>query len=309
MDQMRAVVAFHSPFYTPLHVAHRLGAFRQEGLDVSITTPPPGGSVDMILDGRADIALSGVMRGLVLADCGGPRLVAIAEVNSRDGFFLLSRRPLPGFRWRDLEGARLALFGLAPTPWMCLQDVLRRHGGDPAKVITLPGLDPAAGVAALSRGEADFLQAGQPTAEELVDAGAAHIAAAQAPGVGHVPYSSLIVTPEVMRSRPELCERAVRALARALVWLRAQDGPAVADLIAPDFPEIPRARLGRVVARYLSAGTWAEGPRQDRDAFDRLAGALVSGGLIGRAAPYTALVDDRFAVAATLSAGAPPPGA
>lgn len=295
---IRVVVAFHSTFYTPVHVADRLGSFREEGLDATLMIPPPGGTVDMIQRGEADLALSGVMRSFVQVDRGGPRLTAIAEVNSRDGFFLLSRTPVRRFAWHDLEGKRLALFGLAPTPWMCLQGVLREHGVDPAKVQVLQGLDPGAGVATLASGAADFLQTGQPTAEELVEEGAAHLAAPQAVAVGHVPYSSFVVTPEVRKNRPELCEKSVRALTRALRWMSRQPGDAIADLIAPDFPEIRPALLRKVVTRYHAAGTWAAGPRQDRRAFDRLGQMLVTGGLIRHAAPYEDLVDDTFAEAA-----------
>ncbi|MBI2219068.1 MAG: ABC transporter substrate-binding protein [Candidatus Rokubacteria bacterium] len=303
MDRIRIVVAFHSPFYTPVHVAHRLGAFRDEGLDATLRIPPPGGTVDMIQTGDADLALSGVMRSFVQADRGGKHLVAIAEVNSRDGFFIVSRRPASGFAWRDLEGKRLALFGLAPTPWMCLQLALREHGVDPGKVHALEGLDPAAGVAALENGDADYLQTGQPTAEELVEEGRAHLVTPQAPGVAHVPYSSFIVTPEVRRDRPELCQRAVNALARALRWMAGHDGAAIADLIAPDFPEIRPPLLRNVVTRYHGAGTWSDGPRQDRAAFERLGGALVAGGLIRHAAPYESLVDDSFAQTAARTVG------
>jgi NitT/TauT family transport system substrate-binding protein len=299
MDPIRIVVAFHSPFYAPVHVAHRLGAFRDEGLEAMRRVPPPGGTLDMIQTGAADLALSGVMRSFVQADRGGTHLVAIAEVNSRDGFFLVSRRPANGFAWRELEGRRLALFGLAPTPWMCLQMVLREHGVDPGKVHVLEGLDPGAGVAALERGDADYLQTGQPTAEALVEEGRAHLVTAQATGVAHVPYSSFIVTPAVRRDRPDLCQRAVNALARALGWMARHDGEAIADLVAPDFPDIPPPLLRKVITRYHAAGTWADGPRQDRAAFERLGAALVAGGLIRHAAPYESLVDDSFAQAAS----------
>jgi NitT/TauT family transport system substrate-binding protein len=303
-ERARIVVAFHLPFYTPLWVAERRGAFREEGLDVTIVTPPPGKTVDMIMSGEADLALSGVMRSFILADRPEPRhLVAIAEVNSRDGFFILSRERADGFRWSDLAGKRLALFGLAPTPWMCLQDVMRRNGVDPGTITLLHGLGVAEGIAALRDGGADYLQTGQPMAEELLEDGVAHLAAAQAPGVGHVPYSSFIVTPEVRRTRPDLCEKAVRALARALRWMAGQGGGAIADLIAPEFPDTRPAILHQVVGRYHAAGTWSDGPRQKREAFERLGAMLAAGGLIARAASYDALVDDTFAEAATRAVG------
>jgi NitT/TauT family transport system substrate-binding protein len=291
-------VAFQSPFYAPLFVAHRMGAFRDEGLDVAIVVPPPGGTIDMLEKGQAPLVLSGVMRSFVLADRGGQSLVAIAEVNSRDGFFIVSRTPAPNFTWRDLEGRTLALFGLAPTPWMCLQTAMREQGGDPVKIKALPGLDPAQGIEALRSGRADYLQTGQPTAEELIRDRVAHLAAAQAPIVGHVPYSSFVVTDETRRRDRELCAAAVRALTRALRWIAARDGGEVAGLIAPDFPETRPEVLAAAVTALRNVGIWSDGPRQDREAFDRLGRMLVAGGLIRTAAKYDVLVDDTFAEAA-----------
>src|SRR5262245_12214681 len=214
MRTLSVGVAFHSPFYAPLFVTSALGYLKDEGFETTISVPPPGRTVDMLEDGSADLILGGVMRTFVLADRGGPRMIAIAEVNSRDGFFILSRTPAPSFAWRDLEGKRLALFGLAPTPWMCLQTAMREQGADPAKVHALETLDVGQGIEALKSGQADYLQTGQPVAEQLIEDGAAHLAAAQAPVVKHVPYSSFIVTDETRTKRPALCTAAVRALAR-----------------------------------------------------------------------------------------------
>lgn len=301
MKPIRVGVAFHSPFYTPLFVAHRLGSFREEGLDATIAVPPPGGTVDLLEAGRADLILSGVMRTFILADRGAAKHIAIAEVNSRDGFFIVSRQPAPSFTWRDLEGRRLALFGLAPTPWMCLQTALREQGADPAKVQVLEKLDVTQGIEALRSGKADYLQTGQPTAEELIADGVAHLASPQAPVVGHVPYSSFIVTDEARRKRPDMCLAAVRALTRALRWIKGQDGAAIADLIAPTFPETRPDVLRRAVTQLKAQGIWSDGPRQEREPFDRLGRMLVAGGLIRTAAKYETLNDDSFAEAAASS--------
>jgi NitT/TauT family transport system substrate-binding protein len=295
-ERVRIITAFHLPFYTPIWVAERLGAFRDEGLDVSIATPAPGQSPAALESGEADVSLGGVMRSHILADSPTPRyLVAIAEVNSRDGFFVLSRQPVEQFTWADMVGKRLALFSLAPTPWMCLQGVLRGQSIDPASVEVVAGLGVIEGIEALLRGDVDFLQTSQPMAAELIETGQAYLARAQAADVGHVPYSSLIVTEAYRRDHPDLCGAVVRAAARAMTWMKTQPSYAVADLIADEFSDIPPGRLRTVIDTYMSAGTWSDGPRQTREAYDRLGRYLVDGGLISRAAPYERLVDDSFA--------------
>src|SRR5207237_1072433 len=115
-----------------------------------------------LLDGTAHICLGGIMRSLDLADRGQPFLPHFAEVNSRNGFFLLSRRPRPGFAWADLSGRTLLGFAEAPTPWQCLLTVLRRHGVDPGSVRIERTLPVAEAVAAFRADRADFLEAGQP---------------------------------------------------------------------------------------------------------------------------------------------------
>jgi NitT/TauT family transport system substrate-binding protein len=281
-------------------VADRLGAFPEEGLDVTITVPEPGGTVELLETGTADLILSGVMRSFIVAEREQRHLVAIAEVNSRDGFSIVSR--LPGeFRWQLLEGKRLALFGLAPTPWMCLQTALREQGVDPDRIEVVPGLDVAQGIEALKSGRVDFLQTGQPTVEALIADGIGRAAMPQAPIVGHVPFSSLIVTEETRRTRPDLCGAAVRALTRGFRYIARTDGATIAQLIAPEFLEVPLPILERAVTQLKNLGVWADGPRQDRTAFARLGRMLVAGGLIERAAPYNRLVDDSFAEAAVAS--------
>lgn len=302
-EAIRVVVAFPLPFYTPIWAARRMGALEAESLTATILVPTPGQTVDLIQRGEADVALSGVMRSFVLADRGGPRLTAIAEVNSRDGFLLLSRTPAEAFAWRDLERGRLILFGEAPTPWMCLQAVLRRHGVDPGRLSLIRDLSVADATRAFLAGDGDYLETPQPNGEELLAAGKAHLAAAMADPVGHVPYSSLVVTPEFRRTRPDVCARVVRALARTQRWMSRERPETIADLVAPDFPAVNPEILRRVIARFHAASTWPADPRQERAPFERLGQMLVDGGLIHRAASYDDLVDDGFAEAAAREVG------
>lgn len=302
---LRIVSAFHSPFYAPVFVAHRLGAFDAEGLDARIGPPPEVGKTpELLLSGEADLAVSGPMRSYVAADETPPRyLLNIGEVNSRDGFFLLARRPVDGFRWADLVGKRVILFAEAPTPWMCLQHVLREHGVDPERIPFLHGLPVPRAIEAFRARDADYLETGQPMAEEILTEGIAHLAAAMGEVVGHIPYSSLVVTAEVRQARPDLCAQAVRALARAQRWMATQTGNAIASLIAPDFPTIAAPILERVIARYAAMSMWPSQPVLAREPFERLGRILVAGGLIRRAAPYEALVDNTYAEAALRALG------
>src|SRR5207249_1144144 len=126
---------FRSIFYAPQFVALYGGHFAGEGLDVQVETAGRGvTTTGALIDGHAEIALGGIMRSLDVADRGGPSLPHFAAVNQRNGFFLLSREPRPGFAWADVVGKTIVSFAEAPTPWQCMLTVLRKHGVDPATV-------------------------------------------------------------------------------------------------------------------------------------------------------------------------------
>ena len=153
-QKVRIAYASRSSSAMPQYMAQSKGFFKAEGLDVEPAGALGGGTVDALLKGDADVSLSGIMRSFDLRDRGGARLVHFAGVNDRNGFFLLSRQPRPGFRWPDLVGRTVISFGGAPTPWLCMQTVLRRHGVDPARVRFRRDLDTPEAVAAFRAGQA-----------------------------------------------------------------------------------------------------------------------------------------------------------
>ena len=294
---LTAIQPFHSLFYAPHHVALHLGCFADEGLDVTMRTA--GGSVTptgALLDGTAELALGGVMRSLDLADRGGPFLPHFAEVNSRNGFFLLSREPRPAFAWADLVGRTVISFAEAPTPWQCMLTVLRRNGVDPARVRIERTLPVAEAIAAFRAGHGDFLETGQPFTEALLAEGAAHLVASMGRATGPVPFSSYMTTETFLRDEREVVVRVTRALCRAQRWLTRAGAADVAELIAPAFPDMPATIRHRAIARYLAQDTWAPDPILRRPGYEALQQILLDGGFIKRRHRYEDLVDVSIAV-------------
>ena len=291
MRVIRVMKPFESPFYAPVHLARELGHFADENLDVTVSAAPvTGGTVDALLRGSVEIALGGVMRSLELADRGGPFLPHFAEVNSRNGFFLLGRQARPGFSWKDLVGKTVIGFAEAPTPWQCMLTVLRRHGVDPGTVTIERTLPVADAVAAFTSGRGDFLETGQPATEELVDAGAAHVLASMGEATGPVPFSSFMTTPQFLESERDAVRRFTRAVYRTQMWIAAHPPAEIATPLGRVFADIPLARLTRIVDRYRRQGTWASEPRLGRSGFETLQQILLDGGFIKHRHRYEDLV-------------------
>lgn len=296
---LRLMEPFHSPFYSPALIAVHGGYAAAEGFDVTLLTAGPGRSTaDALLDGGVDVAVSGLMRSLALVDAGGPPLVHFAAVNDRNGFFLLSAAPRPAFRWDDLAGRTVISFGGAPTPYLCMLSVLRRHGVDPARVTFLRDVPTPEAVAAFRAGRADFLECGPPVVDGLVGEGAGHLVASMGDATGSLPFSSLMTTAErLTRERGDLV-RLVRALHRAQVWIAGAAPEAMAAVLAPAFPEIEPPLLARILARYRAQETWPASPVLDRPGYERLETILLEGGFIARRHSFERLVDTGIAAEA-----------
>jgi NitT/TauT family transport system substrate-binding protein len=300
METIRIVQRFRSLFYTPQFVTLHLGVLEQEGLQLEVTTASGGAEVgNALLRGEADLGLGGPIRTLELADQERPdRLISILEVNSRNGFFVLGRGPQPRFQWADLVGSRFILFSEAPTPWLCLQQVLRNYGVDIGAIKLITGLPTARAVEMFLHGQADYLEHGQPVVERLAQSGRGSVVASEGEAVGPVPFSAYLTTPAYAAGHADTLRRFARAFYRAQQWITQHSAEELSQLIAPSFPDVEPETRTRVLARYLQQGTWARDPLLREEGFNYLQDILVGGGFISKRYPYAEHVNNEFAQAA-----------
>jgi NitT/TauT family transport system substrate-binding protein len=300
MHTVRVIQRFHSLFYTPQFVAMHLGVLEQEELRVEVTTANSGAELsDTLLRGEADLGLSGSIRTLDLAEKGHrDPLISIIEVNSRDGFFVLGRGPQPRFQWADLMGCRFILFAEAETPWLCLQRVLRNYGIDIGAIKLIADVPTAQAVEMFLRGDADYLEQGQPAVERLLHTGRASVVASEGEAVGALPFSAYLTTPAYAAGHADVLHRFTRAFYRAQQWITQHSAQELSHLIAPSFPDIEPELRTRAVARYLQQHTWARDPLLREEGFNYLQDILIGGGFISQRYPYAEHVNPEFAQAA-----------
>ncbi|HUK08409.1 MAG TPA: ABC transporter substrate-binding protein [Stellaceae bacterium] len=289
-------------FYAPFYAAMTLGAYEAEGVELRFTSAPkPADSARRLFSGEVDVSWGGPMRVMLTyeerADCD---LVCFCEVVTRDPFLLIGRTPKPDFAFADLIGVRFASVSEVPTPWMCLQEDLRRAGIDPARLDRVADRGMAENAAALRCGEADVVQLFQPFAEEMIESGAGYLwyAAASRGPTSYTCFYARRATIE--RKRDELL-RMTRAIYRTQKWIAAASGGAIAAAVERYFPDVPKTRLAAALARYQPLQIWGRDPRLPRRGYERLAESLISGGLIRAAPAYEKVVDNSFAIEAMRS--------
>ena len=298
-EPLRLMETFRSLFYTPIYVAVSGGFLDEEGLAVEFSTCAPGQhTLTALNSGVADIAQAGPMRSIIAADWGAEVVPQhIIEINSRDGFFLVGRKPQDQFQWSDLKGATLIPIGSIPMPVASLKFALRRKGIELSEMRIIEGLPLQEATKAFRRGEGDFIHLPEPATEQLVQKGAGHLCAALGPINGHVSYSSFVVTQRLLHANPELIHRFTRGFYNAQKWVAENDAQTIAKTVASFFPEIESIVLIKAIDRYKEQDTWAKDPLLRVDGFDALQEILVEAGLVKSRQPYERIVRTEFAQA------------
>ncbi len=109
LKKVKVAEVAHSIFYAPQYLAHSLGYFEEEGLDV-----------DIILTSGADAVAAAVMSDDVqIGFCGSEQtiyiynqgakdyLINFSSLTKKDGSFLVARKEMKNFSIADLKGAHI----------------------------------------------------------------------------------------------------------------------------------------------------------------------------------------------------------
>ena len=290
---------FRALFYAPFYAAHEIGAFKTEGVEVAHRdTASPGEATADLLAGRTDVMWGGPLRVLLTHQADpASDIVCFCDVVARDPFFIIGRDARPGFSVRDLAGVRFGSVSEVPTPWLCLQDDIRRAGVDPAGLNRVADASMAESALALREGRLDAVQLFQPDAEALLSSGEGHVWYAAADR-GLTAYTTLVTRRATLAARRDELAAMVRALYRSLQWIGGTDGVEVARVLRSYFPDVPPALFAAAIDRYRALGLYGPDPVTRREGFDRLAAAMLSGGALKALIPFEECVDNSLAEAA-----------
>lgn len=287
---------FRAVFYAPFYATAALGAYEAEGLDVTMRMSEAAErTLTTLATGAGEVSWGGPLRVMAALDKdpqGG--YVAFCEVVGRDPFLLVGRASDPSFQLKDLIGKELATVSEVPTPWICLQQDLRRAGIDLSAIKRGPGRSMAENAARLRAGEVDVIQVFQPYARNLVDAGMGHVLYASA-NRGLTSYTTFNTTRSFIEKNPDAVLRMTRAMHRTLKWIAAHDGRELAEAIARYLPDVPLSTLAACCNDYKTLGIWNRNPVMQREGLEWLRDAMLAAGYIRTRLAYEDCVDMRFA--------------
>ncbi|AGT33192.1 hypothetical protein M493_14770 [Geobacillus genomosp. 3] len=298
LENVRLAEVTRSIFYAPQYVALAKGFFKEEGLDVELTTTWGGDkTMTTLLSGGADIALVGSETSIyVYAQGTDDPVINFAQLTQTDGTFLVSRHKIDHFSWEMLKGSTFLGQRKGGMPQMVGEFVLKQHGIDPHTDLNLiQNVDFANIPNAFASGTGDFVQLFEPTASLFEQEGKGYIVASFGTESGRVPYTSYMARQSYMNEHKDIIEKFTRALYKAQQWVDSHSAAEIAEVIQPYFQDTDLALIEKVVDRYKSQGTYATDPILDEEEWNNLQNIMAEAGELPKRIDLNTLVDSSFA--------------
>jgi NitT/TauT family transport system substrate-binding protein len=223
------------------------------------------------------------------------RLVNFALLTNGDGGFILSKVPMPNFKITDLKGKTIVTAGKGATPSLVLVDLIKKAGLDPNKDVTIRNIPVSANIIpSYLEPKTDFAQAFEPMVVQAVAEKRGFRVASVGEIAGPMPYTAFMASASYIERNPAIIQGFTNAVYRGLIWTHGHSPREIAELIAPDFKEVPVATIEEVVAEYKKAKIWANDPQLPPDGMERMIGLMVEGGILKQKFPYSQLVNPTF---------------
>ena len=156
-----------SVFYAPQYVAIANGYFKEEGIEIDLTTGQGADNVmTAVLSNQVDIGFAGPEASIYVYNEGKEDHTQVfAQLTKTDGSFLVSSTDIKDFKWENVKGKTVIPGRKGGVPYMTLLYVLRKNGIDPGKDLVLDDsikFDLMAG--AFAGGNAEYVTLFEPTA-------------------------------------------------------------------------------------------------------------------------------------------------
>ncbi|MEH7106311.1 ABC transporter substrate-binding protein [Bacillus sp. JJ1764] len=298
VEKVRIAEVTRSIFYAPQYVAISKSFFKEEGLDVTLTTTPGGDkTMTTLISGGADIALVGSETSIyVYAQGSSDPVINFAQLTQTDGTFLVSRKKIDNFSWDLLKGTTFLGQRKGGMPQMVGEFVLKNHGIDPQKDLNLiQNVDFANIANAFASGTGEFVQLFEPTASIFEKEGKGYIVASFGKESGHVPYTTFMAKDSYMKKNKETIEKFTRAIYKAQQWVNTHSTEEIAKAVAPFFPDTDPEIMNTVIERYKSQGSFATDPILDEEEWNNLQNIMKEAGELPKEVKYKTLVNTSYA--------------
>ncbi|WP_134683101.1 ABC transporter substrate-binding protein [Brevibacillus migulae] len=297
-EKVRIGEVTRSLFYAPQYVAIEKGFFKEEGLEVELTTTWGGDkTMTALLSDGIDVALVGSETSIYVDQQGSTDpVINFAQLTQTDGTFLVSRKKVDNFLWDQLKGSVFLGQRKGGMPQMAGEFTLKKHQIDPHNDLQLiQNIEFANISSAFASGTGDYVQLFEPTASQFEKDGIGHVVASFGTESGKLPYTVFMTKKSYIDKNAETIQKFTNAVHKAQKWVASQPPEETAKVIAPYFKEIQPDILASSVKRYLEQGSFASDPILDEEEWNNLQNIMEEAGELKQRADYQKLVNTAFA--------------
>lgn len=288
-----------SVFYVPMYAAINQGFFKEEGIEIDLTTGQGADkTMQQVISGNADIGFCGPEQTIYLYNQGREDYpIIFAQLTKRDGSFLVGRFAEPNFKWENLNGKTIIGGRPGGVPEMTLEYALRNHGLIPDKnVKIITNLAFTATASAFKAGTGDYVALFEPTATMLENAKAGYIVSSIGKTSGEIPYTSFFATKSYIEKHSDIIQKFTNAIYKGILWVEKNDSKKVATSIINFFPGMDVDTLSKVVDRYEGQDTWQKDLVLKEEALTNLENIIQAyqSSLIPSRPPYDKIVTNKY---------------
>lgn len=295
---IRVLESLRSPYYLPQYLAQNLGYFKEQNLNVKISTTSPEAIRAALTDGRADIVICGLQK--IMFNPGSkfpqPKIFAVAAV--RDGSLLLARedKDMKEFQWQNLKHKTIIGSSHDDSSEIALEDVLRDHGMPPYREVTIYyNIPDNLRTAAFRTGTGNYIQLLEPEASLAEANGYGRVVASVGSAAGNMLVTAYAAMPGSIESNPEIFQRFTNAIYKAQLWMSQHSAEEAAEAAAVSFPNLDKTVLLKSIQRYQSLDIWAASPVIPEESYERFHTAAKNSGEITGSIPFESIVVNNFA--------------
>lgn len=286
----------HSVFYAPQYVAHGLGYFEEEGLDVSIVLTSGADNVmAAVLSGDADIGFSGSEATIYVYN-GGEKdyVMTFAGLTQKDGSFLVSREKYDNFTLNDLKGKRVIGGRVAGMPEMTFEWALRENGIDPKNDLEI---DTSVAFPAMEGsfigGNGDFVTLFEPNATSVERNGYGYVVAYVGDLGGLVPYTAYNARKSYIENNPEVIKSFTKAVNKGLEYVNSHSAKEIAEIVVKYFPDTSLSDMETIINRYKTGEAWKKNITINEEEWNHIQEIIEASGELQNKVNYNVLIYDK----------------
>ena len=286
-----------SVFYAPQYVAINNGYFKENGMEIELSTGQGADAVmTAVLANQCDIGFAGPEASIYVYNEGKEDYTQVfAQMTKKDGSLLIARNETDNFSWQDLKGKTVIPGRKGGVPYMTLEYVLRKNGIDPQKDVILDDsikFDLMAG--AFASGNADYVTLFEPTASLTEQEGKGYVVASVGEEAGEIPYTAYFAKKSYIEANEDIIQSFTDAIYKGQTWVKEHTAEEIAKVVQEFFPDTSIEMLTEAIQTYKDIDAWNETPILEEESFNRLQEVMTLAGELENLAPYDKIVNNTY---------------